>query len=163
MSLGGGAGLVFFGGFLPMFLLYFLAVRSRKCLKQILFMSGLVFFWGRSLFLRFFADVVCVFVCFSFLRDKAQVVTGHPLARACFACSLFSFCVPPLLSVSPVLAVRPASWWVFSGCHSGPRAFLGFSLDLLRPFFWDARRQGFSCASLALCFFSPFVLRLHFF
>ena len=29
-----GVGLVFFGGFLPMFLLYFLAVRSRKCLEK---------------------------------------------------------------------------------------------------------------------------------
>ena len=28
------AGLVFFGGFLPMFLLYFLAVRSRSCLEK---------------------------------------------------------------------------------------------------------------------------------
>ena len=34
LFLGGGAGLVFFGGFLPMFLLYFLAVRSRKCLEK---------------------------------------------------------------------------------------------------------------------------------
>ena len=34
LFLGGGAGLVFFGGFLPMFLLYFRAVRSRKCLEK---------------------------------------------------------------------------------------------------------------------------------
>ena len=34
LFLGGGVGLVFFGGFLPMFLLYFLAVRSRKCLEK---------------------------------------------------------------------------------------------------------------------------------
>ena len=46
----------------------------------------------------------------------------------------------------------------FSGCHSGPRASLGFSLNLLRPFSWDARRQGFSWASLAWFSFSPCVL-----
>ena len=34
LFVGGLVGLVFFGGFLPMFLLYFLAVRSRKCLKK---------------------------------------------------------------------------------------------------------------------------------
>ena len=32
--LGVGVGRVFFGGFSPMFLLYFLAVRSRKCLEK---------------------------------------------------------------------------------------------------------------------------------
>ena len=31
LFLGVGVGCVFFGGFLPMFLLYSLAVRSRKC------------------------------------------------------------------------------------------------------------------------------------
>ena len=31
---GVGVGRVFFGGFLPMFLLYFLAVCSRKCLEK---------------------------------------------------------------------------------------------------------------------------------
>ena len=34
LFLGGCVGLVFFGGFLLMFLLYFLAVRSRKCLEK---------------------------------------------------------------------------------------------------------------------------------
>ena len=93
-----------------------------------------------------------------FERDKDQVVTGHPLTRTCFAVS-FSFCVPPLLSVSPVLAVRPASWWFFGVPFWAPRVF-GILLELMglelvrspfpRPFSWDARRQGFSCASSAL-------------
>ena len=34
LFLGGCVGLVFFGGFLLMFLLYFLAVRSRNCLEN---------------------------------------------------------------------------------------------------------------------------------
>ena len=43
MFLGVGVGRVFFGAVLPMFLLYFLVFRSRKCLGKILLMSGLVF------------------------------------------------------------------------------------------------------------------------
>ena len=59
MFLGGVVGLVFFGGFLPMFLLYFFwVVRSRNCLEKILLMSGLVF-WGFVLSsFGFFVDVV---------------------------------------------------------------------------------------------------------
>ena len=34
LFLGVGVGLVFFDGFLPMFLLYVLAGRSRKCLEK---------------------------------------------------------------------------------------------------------------------------------
>ena len=56
--------------------------------------------------LWFFVDVVFGFF---FLRDRDQVVTDIPRTRTCFPGS-FSFCVPPLLSVLPVLAVRPASW-----------------------------------------------------
>ena len=96
-----------------------------------------------------------------FLRETAQVVTGHTPTRTCFAVSLSVFvsrrvCFCPFWLCVPLLGV-------FSGCHSGPRAFLGFSLDLLRPFSWDARRQGCFSASCALFCFSPFrsVLRPH--
>ena len=34
LFLGGRVGLVFFGGFLLLFLLYFVAVRSRNCLEK---------------------------------------------------------------------------------------------------------------------------------
>ena len=48
-----------------MFLLYFLAVRSRKVSEKILLVSGLVFFLGSfSLPFVFFVDVV--FSCFLF-------------------------------------------------------------------------------------------------
>ena len=40
---GVGVGRVFFCAVLPMFLLYYLVFRSRKCLEKILLMSGLVF------------------------------------------------------------------------------------------------------------------------
>ena len=59
---GVGVGRVFFGGFLPMFLLYFLAVRSRKCLEKFLLMSGLLFS-GFALSSFFFVVVVFGF-CF---------------------------------------------------------------------------------------------------
>ena len=43
LFLGVGVGRVFFCVVLPMFLLYYLVFRSRKCLEKILLMSGLVF------------------------------------------------------------------------------------------------------------------------
>ena len=116
-------------------------------------------FWVRSLFLWFFHRRR--FSRF-FLRDKDQVVTGHPFTRACFAGS-FSFLCPAAFVCFARFGRAPRFLMVFSGCHSGPRAFLGFSLDLLRPFPWDARRQGFSVLLLLCVCFSPFcfVLRLH--
>ena len=96
----------FFGGSLP------------KVFGKILLLSGL-FFFGFVLSSGFFVDVV--FSRFFFLRDRDQVVTGHPLTRTCFACS-FSFCCPAAFLFRPfwpcVLLLGG-----FSGCHSGPRAF----------------------------------------
>ena len=71
MFLGGCVGFVFFGGFLLLFLLYFLAVRSRNCLEkfsscQVWFFSGVVLSS-----LGFFVDAVFVFVCFSFERQSS--------------------------------------------------------------------------------------------
>ena len=73
MFLDVGVGRVFFGAVLPMFLLYFLVFRSRKCLGKILLMSGLVFVGFFSLFLWFFADVVAfLFFVFSFEERKLR-------------------------------------------------------------------------------------------
>ena len=93
-------------------------------------MSGLVFFWVRSLFLRFFVVVVVfgfVFVFFSFSRDKVQVVTGHPRTRTCFLV-LFLFVSRRFCLFRPFWPCVPLLG-VFPGCHSGPRAVLGFSLN----------------------------------
>ena len=146
MCLIGVAGLVFFGGFLPMF---FFGGSLPKMFGKILLMSGLVFF----------GFVLSSFGFFRrrrfFWRETVQVVIGHPLARTCVACSLF-------LYVSRRFCLFRPFWPCvlllggFSGCHSGPRAFLGFSRDFSEAFFLDARRQGFSCASLVLFFFLPF-------
>ena len=40
LVLGHGVGCVYSGAVLPMFLLYYLVCRSRKCLEKILFWSG---------------------------------------------------------------------------------------------------------------------------
>ena len=97
-----------FGGSLP------------KVSGKILLMSGLLF--SGSFSLRFFADVVFFFGLFFLLRDKDQVVTGHPSHALVFLVS-FLVCVPPLLSVSPVLAVRPASRRFSQGAILGPARF----------------------------------------
>ena len=153
MFLGVGVGFVFFGGFLPMFLLHFWRFAPESVWKNSLDVRSAVF-WVLSLRLWFFRRRR--FSRFFFLRDRDQVVTGHPLTRTGFAGSFSCLCPAAVL-------FRP--FWLcvlllggFSGCHSGPRAFLGFSWYLLSPFSWDARRQGFSCASLALFSFSPCVL-----
>ena len=43
LVLGLGVGCVYSGAVLPMFLLYYLVCRSRKCLEKILFWSGPLF------------------------------------------------------------------------------------------------------------------------
>ena len=49
---------------------------------------------------------------------------------------------------------------VFSGCHSGPRAFLGFSLNLLRPFLGTRGGKGFRVL-LLFCFSFPLLFCGH--
>ena len=132
LFLGGLVGLVFFGGVLPMFLLHFLAVRFRKCLKKILLMSGLVFFLGSfSLPFVFSVDVVfrvCLFFfCFKRHSSGSNRTPPHALAFLCLVLFVLSrrVCLfRPFWPCVPLLGVS-------SGCHSGPRAFLGFSWYLL--------------------------------
>ena len=133
-----------FGAVLPMFLLYYLLFCSRNCLEKI---------------------VLLVFV---FLRETAQVVTGHTPTRTLRSCFFF-------LSVSPattgfISRFGCASFLsgVLSGCHSGPRAFWRFLDSLgswgglrllapvLRPF---SRTRGGKGASLllVLVLFFPFL------
>ena len=121
MFLGGCVGLVFFGGFLLMFLLYFLAFRSRNCWKNSIDVrSG--FFWGRSLFLRFFRRRRFSFCLFFFLRDKVQVVTGHPRTRTCFSGS-FSFLCPAAFVCSARFGRASRFLAFFRGAILGPGRF----------------------------------------
>ena len=66
----------------------------------------------------------------------------------------FFLSVPAALSCSPVLAVRPFCSGVSSGCHSGPRAFFGFSRDCSEALFWT--RGGRGVCSFFVCCFSRF-------
>ena len=105
---------LFFGGSLP------------KLFGKILLMSGLVFS-GVVLSSLGFSPTSFLFSFVFLLRDKHQVVTGHPLTRTCFAGSFSLFVSRRFCLFRPfwpcVLLLGG-----FSGCHSGPRAFLGFSL-----------------------------------
>ena len=119
MFLGGCVGLVFFGGFLLLFLLYFLAFAPEPVWKNSIDVrSG--FFWVRSLFLRFFRRRR-FFLFFFFKRQRSGSNRTPP--HALVLLFPFSFCVPPLFSVSPVLAVRPASWRFSRGAILGPARF----------------------------------------
>ena len=137
----------FFGGVLHRFLLYVLAVRSRNCLEKSSWCQ-VCCFWVHFLFLRFFADVIFVSVCF--LRDKAQVVTRHPQYAPVFVVPVLLFC-PAAAGLSTVLDVRPASWRFLRGaflvgCLEG---FGGRTLSL----FWRAfGAEPFCMGALFCCF-----------
>ena len=119
-----------FGAVLPMFLHYYLFFSLPKLSQKnsldvrsgvfgLFFSPPLVFFRRRRRPFRVF-----------FLRETAQVVTGHTPTRTLHSCFFFLSVSPPQPGLSPVLAVRPFFSGVLSGCHSGPRAFLCF-LDSL--------------------------------
>ena len=164
---------VFLMGFCLCFCFMFWRVAPESVWKNSLDVRS-VFFWVRSLFLWFFRRRrFCFsrfrfrFSCFFLSREKDQVVTGHPHTHLCL---LFLFFCPAAFGVSPVLAVRPASWRFFGVPFWAPRVF-GIllehtGLELARPFrgpFLDARRQGCFLASCPWFLFFPFcfVLRLH--
>ena len=145
-----------------MFLLYFLAVRSRKCLEKFSWCQVWCFLGSFSLPLVF--SSTSFFAFFVFWRDTAQVVTGHPHTHFLFV--PFLFLCPAALLVSPFLAVRPDSWRFSRGAILGPARFWDSPWTygawarspLPRPLSWDARRQGFSVLLLPCFSFSPFVL-----
>ena len=142
---------LFFGGLLP------------KVFGKILLMSGLVFFGFVLSSFGSFVDAVFAFF-FLFLFKRYSSGSNRTPPHAPFCLFLFSFCAPPRLLFRPfwpcVLLLG-----VFSGCHSGPRAFLGFSLYPSEVFFLGREAARVFRASLALFFFFPFcfVLRPHLF
>ena len=114
-----------------------------------------------SLFLWFFRRrrrprLFCLFLfSFSFFRETDQVVTGHtPHTHLCsFA---FSCLCPRRVCLFTRLGRASFLSGVLSGCHSGPRAFLGFSWYSSEAFFSDARRQGCFRSFLSVVFVFPF-------
>ena len=141
-------GVVCFDSVLPMFLLYNLVFRSRRSLEKILFMSGLVFSWVRSLFFWFFRRRR-LFVFFE--RESLGSNRAHHTRLCCFF--LFLFC-PAALVCSPFLAVRPASWCFPWGAILGPTRCWDSPGTLLRPFFWTRGSKGVLVVSFCcFCFF----------
>ena len=80
MFLGIGVGRVYSGAVLPMFLLYYLVFRSRKCLEKILFWSGP--------FLNKFSGAN-----FCLHNGNRTVTVPFPPSRRGKCCPFFSFCV----------------------------------------------------------------------
>ena len=158
MFLGGGVGRVFFGAVLPMFLLYFLVFRSRKCLEKILLMSGLVFVGFFSLPLVFRRRRRLFVLVFFLKRESLGSNRAHPHTHlGCFF--LFLFFCPAALVCSPVLAVRPASWRFFGVPFWAPHVFgillelTGARSPLLRPFSGrEAARVFWSVLSVVFVF-----------
>ena len=143
---------VFWWVFAIVFALFF-GVSLPKLFGKMLFMSGLVFFWVRL--------SSSSFSVFFFPRDIAQVVTGHPFTRACFACSFSLFVSRRLCLFRPFWPCVLLLGVFFSGCHSGPCAVLGFSWNFRglsslapseAPFFGREAARVF-CVFLVLFFF----------
>ena len=164
LFLGVGVGLVFFWWFFAYVFALCFGGSLPKVFGKILLMSSLSFSGFVLSSFGFFVDVVFVFLGFVFVflvfflsREKDQVVTGHPHTHLCL---LFLFFGPAAFGVSPVLAVRPASWRFFGVPFWAPRVFgISPGLELARPFrgpFLDARRQGCFLASCPWFLFFPF-------
>ena len=147
-----------------MFLLLFWFFRSRHCLKKFLLLSGLVFLGCRLSSFGCFADVVALFSFFSFFfeRDSSGSHRAHPHTHLVFL-FLFLVFVPRRVCLFTRFGRASFPSGVLSGCHSGPRAFFGFSRDFSEAFFLDARRQGCFFASRACVVFPLFVLFCGFF
>ena len=145
-----------FGGSLP------------KVSEKMLLMSDLLCFGVLSLFLWFFSSTPFFAVFF-----KRQRSGSHRTPLHTHLCCWFLFFLCPAALVCFARFGRASRFLVvFSGCHSGPRAFLGFSLNLrglssLAPsealFLGREAARVFSVLLLPCFSFSPFVLRLHFF
>ena len=143
LFLGGCVGLVFFGGFLLMFLLIFWRFAPEPVWKNSLDVrSG--FFWVVLSSLAFSPTSFFVFWLFFFERDKDQVVTGHP-SHALVFLVFFLFASRRFCLFCP-----------FWPCVLLFGVFLG--VDLLRPFLGTRGGKGFPVLLLSLWSFSPFCL-----
>ena len=121
-------GLVFFDGVLPRFL--FMARRFAPETALKLFSRQVLFFWVHSFCLKGSRVDDVLFALFSRERDSSgSNRTPHTPARFRFVPFSFFF---------PLRFVRPFFLAFLSGCRFGPRAFFGFSrnvvgLELARP------------------------------
>ena len=102
------------------------------------------------------------FSLFFFERDSSGSHRAHPHTHLVFL-FLFLVFVPRRVCLFTRFGRASFPSGVFSGCHSGPRAFFGFSRDFSEACFLDARRQGCFFASRACVVFPLFVLFCGFF
>ena len=138
-----------------MFWLYVLAVCSRTCLENSLDVRS-CFLWVCSLFFGFFVDAVLFF-----LKRHSSGSNRTP-PHALVLLFLVRFFCPAALVCSAHFGRASCFLAFFSGCHSGPRVFLGFSLNLLglsslapfaSPFLGTRGGKGVSwLLFLGLCF-----------
>ena len=102
------------------------------------------------------------FFFFFFERDSSGSHRAHPHTHLVFH-FLFLVFVPRRVCLFTRFGRASFPSGVLSGCHSGPRAFFGFSRDFSETFLLDARRQGCFFASRACVVFPLFVLFCGFF
>ena len=154
LFLGVGVCCVCFGAVLPMFLLLFWFFRSRNCLKK--FSCCQVWCFWVVVFLPLVVSPTSSFfsLFFFFERDSSGSHRAHPHTHLVFL-FLFLVFVPRRVCLFTRFGRASFPSGVFSGCHSGPRAFFGFSWDFSEACFLDARRQGCSLL-LVLVLFFPF-------
>ena len=144
-----------------LFCLCFCLVRSFFLSRQVFekFSSCQVLVFGvRSLCFRFRDDVVVFFrLSVSFLRetDQANRTPHFPARLVGFSFFLClspgrSFCCPPFFGRASFC------FWRFSGCHSGPQVFLGFSLDSLILVLGREAARAFGLFLVFVAFGFPF-------
>ena len=117
---------VFWCCFAYVFVLFFVLSFPKLSWKNSLDVRSGVF-GVFSLLLWFFLPTSSSFLFF--LRETAQVVTGHTPTRTFFVCFLFLVFAPAALVITRFGRASLLSR-VLSGCHSGPRAFWRFSDSL---------------------------------
>ena len=113
---------VFWWVFAIVFALFFWRFAPETVWK-ILLMSGLVFS-GFVLSSLGFSPTSFVFCLFFLLRDKVQVVTGHPCTRTCFS-GFFSFLCPAAFVCSARFGRASRFLAFFRGAILGPGRFWG--------------------------------------
>ena len=148
--------LLFLCWFFVYFSFLFVFVPSWTCLENFLHVRSC--FLARSLRLRVWVDDVFVFLSplgfFVFLQRERSGLTGHHTPPPAL---LFGFFLsPPHLSIRLFWPCVPSVLAFFSGCHSGPRAFFGFSRDFSEAFFLGREAAKAVARFLSVVFVFPF-------
>ena len=134
------------------FFLRFFRNFARKCFRKIRFLSGPVFCLVLSVLGSGLTTSFVLFLfslSFSFERYSSGLTGHHTPPRTC--CCFSFFLSPPLCLVRLFWPCVLFVSGVSSGCHSGPRAFFGFSRDCSEALFWTRGGRGV-CSFLSVVF-----------